>query len=138
MTYIKSKKFEGVYQYPMINGDISYSITYKDNYNKTVRKKIGKKSEGITESYCSQIRGETISKLRLGELPPKIAIQKKQNVVTLDSLWEFYHTNKDTKSLHKFKGKYEKRIQPLLGKKDLRYFIEIDLKKFHLTLLHDV
>ena len=137
MTYIKSKKYEGVYQYPMINGDISYSITYKDNYNKTVRKKIGKKSEGITESYCSQIRGETISKLRLGELPPKIAIQKKQNVVTLDSLWEFYHTNKDTKSLHKFKGKYEKRIQPLLGKKDVRYFNENDLKKFQQTLLHN-
>lgn len=50
MSYIKSKKFEGVYQYKMKNGDISYSIVYKDNDNKTVKKKIGKKSEGITES----------------------------------------------------------------------------------------
>lgn len=137
MSYIKSKKFEGVYQYQLTNGDISYHITYKDNDNKTVKKKIGKKSEGVTESYCSQIRGETISKLRLGELPPKIAIQKKQNVVTLDSLWEYYHKHKDTKSLHKFKGKYEKRIQPIFGKKDVRYLNEDDFKRFQQTLLND-
>ncbi len=135
MSYIKSKKFEGVYQYKMKNGDISYSIVYKDNDNKTVKKKIGKKSEGITESFCSLLRGETISKLRLGELPPKIATQKKQNIVTLDSLWEYYYINKETKSLHKYKGKYEKRIQPILGKKDVRYLTENDLKKFQQTLL---
>jgi hypothetical protein len=34
MAYIKSKKFEGVYQNPLKSGDISYYITYKDNENK--------------------------------------------------------------------------------------------------------
>lgn len=134
---IKSKKFEGVYQNQLKSGDVSYYITYKDNENKTVTKKIGKKSEGITESYCSQIRGETISKLRNDELPPKIAIQKKQNVVTLDSLWDFYFETKDTKSLHKYEGKYKKRIQPILGKKDVRYLNDRDFSKFQKSLLDD-
>jgi integrase len=130
MSYIKSKKFEGVYQYHMKNGDISYSITYKDNENKTVMKKIGRKSEGVTESYCSQLRFETISKLKNDELPPKIVVSKKQNIVTLDSLWDFYKETKDIKSLKKYEGKYQLRIQPYLGKKDVRYITESDLLKF--------
>lgn len=137
MSYIKSKKFEGVYQYKMKNGDVSYSITYKDNDNKTVMKKIGRKSEGIDENYCSRLRYETISKLKNDELPPKIVTSKKQNIVTLDSLWDFYKETKETKSLHKYEGKYTKRIQPILGKKDVRYLTENDFKKFQKTLLDD-
>lgn len=137
MSYIKSKRFEGVYQYVLQSGDISYHITYKDNDNKTVKKKIGKKSEGVTESYCSQIRSETIMKLRNDELPPKIAIQKKQNVVTLDSLSEYYFETKDSKSKNKFEGKYKLRIKDVLGNKDVRYFTENDFKKFQQILLKD-
>ena len=134
---IKSKKFEGVYHNKLKNGDVSYYITYKDTDNKTVTKKIGRKSEGVTENYCSQIRYETISKLKNDELPPKVAIQKRQTVVTLDSLWDFYFETKDTKSLHKYEGKYKKRIQPILGKKDVRYLNEKDFKRFQQTLLAD-
>lgn len=138
MSYIKSKKFEGVYQNPLKSGDISYYITYKDNENKTVTKKIGKKSEGVTESYCSQIRGETISKMRLGELPPKIALQRRQNVITLDEIASYYFDTKDIKSLKKFKGKYNLRIKDILGKKDVRYLNEKDMKDFQQKLLTDV
>jgi integrase len=137
MAKVKSKKFEGVYHYNLKNGDTSYYITYKDNENTTVTKKIGRKSEGVNESYCSQVRYETISKLNNSELPPKIAIQKKQNIVTLDSLAEFYFDTKDNKSLHKYKGKYTKRIQPILGKKDVRYMSEKDFKIFQQALLDD-
>ena len=137
MGYIKSKKFEGVYHNPLKSGDISYYITYKDNENKTVTKKIGKKSEGVTESYCSQIRSETVSKLRNNELPPKIAISKRQNVVTLDSLADFYFETKDNKSKHKYEGKYNLRIKPILGSKDVRYMSDKDFKKFQQTLQND-
>jgi len=137
MGYIKSKKFEGVYQNPLKSGDISYYITYKDNENKTVTKKIGKKSEGVTESYCSQIRGETVSKLRNNELPPKIAISKRQNVVTLDSLADFYFETKESKSKHKYEGKYNLRIKSILGSKDVRYLSDKDFKKFQQTLQND-
>lgn len=137
MAYIKSKKYDGVYQNPLKNGDISYYITYKDNENKTVTKKIGKKSEGVTEAYCNQLRAETTSKLRIGELPPKIALQRKQNVVTLDELAKFYFDTKDTKSLKKFKGKYELRIKNTLGKKDVRYLTDKDMKSFQQKLLTD-
>jgi len=137
MAYIKSKKFEGVYQNKLKSGDVSYFITYKDNENKTVTKKIGKKSEGITEAYCSQIRGETISKLRLGDLPPKIATQRKQNIVTLNSLADYYFETKESKTKNKFKGKYNLRIKSVLGNKDVRYFTENDIKKFQNVLLKD-
>ena len=134
MSYIKSKKYEGVYQYKMKNGDISYSITYKDSNNKAIMKKIGRKSEGVDEPYCNQLRNETIVKIRNDELPPKITASKKQNIVTLDSLWEFYKETKDTKSLKKYEGKYQLRIQPHLGEKDVRYITEGDLLKFQNTL----
>jgi integrase len=137
VSYIKSKKFEGVYHYVLKNKDISYSITYKDSENKTVRKKIGRKSEGITEAYCSQIRYETISKLKNDELPPKIALQKKQNVITLNELAEFYFETKESKSKHKYEGKYNLRIKDTLGGKDVRYLTEKDFKKFQQTLLND-
>ncbi len=137
MAYIKSKKFEGVYQNPLKSGDISYYITYKDNENKTVTKKIGKKSEGVTEAYCSQLRAETITKLRIGELPPKIALQRRQNVVTLDELAKFYFDTKDIKSLKKFKGKYDLRIKSALGKKDVRYLTDKDMKAFQQKLISD-
>jgi len=135
--YFKSKRFEGVYQYKKKNGDISFSITYKDTTNKTVRKTIGNKSNGITESYCFQIRNETVSKLRLGELPPKVAIQKKQNTLTLNDLAKFYFDNKDTVSKKKFENKYNNRIKTTLGNKDVRYLETEDIKKFQNTLLMD-
>lgn len=131
MGYIKSKKFEGVYQNSLKSGDISYYITYKDNENKTVTKKIGKKSEGVTESYCNQIRGETVSKLRNNELPPKIAISKRQNVVTLDSLADFYFETKESKSKHKYEGKYNLRIKSILGSRDVRYLSDKNFNKLY-------
>ena len=48
---VKSKKYIGVYQNKLSNGDISYSINYKDNDNKKVCFTVGKKSKGITEIY---------------------------------------------------------------------------------------
>lgn len=135
MKKIKSKRYEGVYHYVKKNGDISYYITYKDKTNTTVTKKIGDKSKGISESYCFQLRNETIVNLQNGELPPKVTLQKKYQLITLDNVSEFYFKEKTNKSLHKFEGKYNKHIKPLLGGKDIQTLDKDDMLKFQQTLL---
>lgn len=137
MKMIKSKRFEGVYHYKKQNGDVSFYITYKDTTNKTITKKIGDKSVGITEQYCFQIRNETILKLQSNELPPKVALQKKYKVITLDNVADYYFKEKKTKSLHKYLGKYNLRIKNTLGRKDIGALDKTDMLKFRENLLDD-
>ena len=78
MARVKSKKYIGVYQNKLSNGDISYSINYKNNDNKKVWFTVGKKSEGITEIYSYNKRNEFVNKIRLGEEPTSLARKKKK------------------------------------------------------------
>ncbi len=56
MSYVSSKKYGAAVQhYVKSNGDISFYITYRDDTNKTIRKKIGNKSNGINENFCFQL-----------------------------------------------------------------------------------
>ena len=89
MAYISSKKYGSAVQlYKKANGDISYSITFRDEHNKTIRKKMGNKSEGITEPYCFQKRNEIVHKIRLGEdVPIK---HKKIKQFTLQNAYDEY------------------------------------------------
>ncbi len=119
MALIKSKKFKGVYLNHLSNNDISYYITYRDTNGKHVTRKTGNKSYGMTEEYCNIIRSKIKSKIKLKQSNFKQPVVKKKTSVTLDSLAQYYFSNKNTKSLNKFKGKYFKRIQPILGKMDI-------------------
>jgi len=92
MARIKSKKYNGVYLNQLLNGDITYSVTYKDESNKKVFYKIGKKSEGITEVYAYNKRNEFINKIRLGEDP--LARKKKRNIITIENLAKVYFDSK--------------------------------------------
>jgi len=89
MSYISSKKYAAAIQhYKKANGDISYYITYRDDTNKTIRKKIGNKSNGINENYCFQQRNSIINKIRLGEdIPIK---HKKSKQFTLQNAYDEY------------------------------------------------
>lgn len=132
---VKSKKFEGVYFYKKLNGDISYYITYKSSSNRSVMKKVGDKSKGITEVYCYQLRNQTIVNIKNGELPPKVALQKKYNMITLNNVADYYFNQKTNKSLKKFESKYNLHIKSTLGDKDITILDEGDMKKFQQTLL---
>ncbi len=81
MARVKSKKYNGVYLNHLKNNDTSYSIVYKDEYGRTARFTVGKKSEGITEVYAYNKRNEFVNKIRLGEDP--IAHKKKKKVITV-------------------------------------------------------
>lgn len=131
MARVKSKKYTGVYQNKLANGDISYSINYKDNDGKKVWFTVGKKSEGITEIYAYNKRNEFVNKNRLGEEPPSLAKKKKKNIITLDSIAKDSY---DIKALHNknnqlSKRKYEMHVSPLLGKMDIKSITTDDIQK---------
>ena len=139
MAFINSKKYDGVQLYHKSNKDVSYYIRYKDEQGKLRRIKIGDKSKGITENYCSQKRAEILNNIRLGEEPPALARKKKKRVITLDEIGEKYfklreaHINVDVKYVLK---NYPKRLRDKFGKEDIdtittdRIFdFQLELKK---------
>jgi integrase len=131
MAYINSKKFgTAVQHYKKSNGDISYYITFKDENNKTIRKKIGNKSQGITEPFCKQKRDEIITKIRLGEeIPIK---HKKKNIFSLDDAFkpylEWVKVHKKTYK-HNDEQPYYKHIQAHLGSRELISLTANDFEK---------
>lgn len=92
MSRIKSKKYNGVYLNHLANKDISYSITYKNEFNKLVCFTVGKKSQGITEIYAYNKQTEFINQVRLGEDP--LAHKKKKSIITIDNLAKVYFDDK--------------------------------------------
>jgi integrase len=144
MSYISSKKYGTAVQlYKKTNGDIAYYITYKDEFNKLKRLKIGDKSKGITESYCNQKRIEIINSIKLGEEPPALAKKKKaKKMIILDDLAKLYleslkvHSSKNT--IQSFTSRYYKHLSPTLGKKEITSITSKDiedLKKAKLEVL---
>ena len=121
MSYQSSKKYgSAVQHYKKANGDISYSITYRDDNNKTIRKKIGNKSNGINENYCFAQRNSIINKIRLGEdVPIK---HKKSKQFTLQNAYDKYiEWAKNNKKSWKNNDElmFNKHIKDELGEKAL-------------------
>jgi len=94
------------------NKDISYYITYKDG-DKTVYKKVGKKSEGVTEAKCMNLRSQILSEQRHGiDLS-----QKSAKHLTLDMLADLYFKSSaaHNKSNHQNRLMYKKHIKDSFG-----------------------
>lgn len=132
MGYINSRKYGASIQlYTKKNGDVSYYITYKDEFNKLKRIKVGDKSKGITEPYCNQKRNEILHKLRLGEeLPIK---HKKKKITTLDDIAKIYF--EDKKSAKKRVSKYELHVKPVFGLKSINNITRDEILKFRDILI---
>ena len=134
MERIKSKSYLGVYLNHLANGDISYSVIYKDEHGKTTRSTIGKKSAGITEAYAYNKRNEFINKIRLGEDP--LAHKKKKKIITLDQVANNHY---DAKELHnknnkQAKARYINHIHPVFGHVGIASIQRKDIEKFQQML----
>ena len=134
MARIKSKKYTGVYLNKLSNGDISYSISYKDLHDKKVWVTIGKKSNGITETYAYNKRAEYINRIKTGEDP--LAHKKKRKITTIDMLAHSYFEDKadENKTNIRQKGKYDLHIKPLLGEADILSLSKEEIVKLQKTL----
>lgn len=137
MSRIKSKKYDGIYLNHLANGDISYYITYKNESHKKTWLKVGKKSEGITETFCKQKRIETINQISFGEQPTAIKRKAKKNIITLDDISILYFENMKKKSTPRSigdrKSKYNKHLKTLHNR-DILSIEKIDLIKIQTSL----
>ncbi|MCK9455285.1 MAG: hypothetical protein M0Q20_09040, partial [Sulfurimonas sp.] len=139
MARVKSKKYAGVYLNKLTDGDITYSINYKDAENKKTWFTVGKKSSGITEIYAYNKRNEFINKIKLGEEPPAVLKRKKKDIVSLDSVaLEHYQLKENHNRNNKLsKRKYEMHVSPILGKKDIKSITVEDTQKLQALKLKE-
>ncbi|WP_419971970.1 tyrosine-type recombinase/integrase [Aliarcobacter butzleri] len=124
----KTKK-TGVYYNETEDKDKVYYFTYNDikDNNKKKWVKVGKHSEGIREINAFNLRNEQISKMKHGEDITVIAIKKKKELITLDTLANRYF--EDKKSTNERKQKYNNHIKPLIGNKQIENITKVDIKK---------
>ncbi|MDS1315757.1 tyrosine-type recombinase/integrase [Aliarcobacter butzleri] len=109
--------------------DKTYYITYKElNTNKKIWLKIGKFSEGIREAYCNQKRNEIITKQRNGEEPPAIAMKKKRNILTIETIANEYFTSNNV--VRSIKSHYQTHILPFFKYYDIENLSKNDILKF--------
>ena len=120
MDRVKSKKYNGVYVKALKDGDISYSIVFKDIHNKTQRMNIGRKSRGITEQYCNNKRNELLNQMTLGEQPLSLRKRAKINAITLQSVTDKYFDSllerANLRSIGDRKSKFKKHLGVLANK----------------------
>ena len=108
---VRSKKYAGVYILEQNNGDISYSILYKNSEGKNQREAIGLKSEGISELYAYNKRIERINQVKHGEMP---TTKKNKNAsVKFEDVWNFYLDNKALAEITKYdyQGRWNKHMK---------------------------
>ena len=106
---VASKKYKGVYSLKQKDGDISYSILYKNAEGKNQREAIGLKSEGITLVYAHNKRVERINAIKHGEDP---LAHKKKKTFRFETVWDFYTTNKAMSDNNRkdYKGRWNKHM----------------------------
>lgn len=116
------------------NGDISYSISYKNELGKKVWVTVGKKSNGVTANFAHTTRAEYINKVKTGVDP--LAHKKKKQITTVDDLAKVYFDDKAdaNKTNDRQQGKYNLHIQPTLGSCDIRSLTKNDVLKLQKSL----
>ena len=129
MGMSRSEKYVGVYLNHLANNDITYYVKFKDENGKRKTVSIGKKSNGITQTYCNSKRAEFINKINLGEDPQ--AKKKKKDIITFDSIAKKYFDsvegiNRDNKNSI---ARYELHIKPFIGHKDISLIDYKDIEK---------
>lgn len=110
---ISSKRYGSKVQLNHLkDGDITYYIVYK-TAGKTQYKKVGRKSEGITEKKAIELRNQILSEQRHGI----DMSQKSFKHLTFDKLAETYFVSNEAhnKSNKKYQQMYQNHIQPSFG-----------------------
>jgi len=130
-------KWPGVYQYPLdaVKGkpDLAYYISYKDGPKK-IWEKVGTKSEGMTPQIADDIRKERTLAARHGEkvlTAKQIKRQRRLTNRTLDEIADAYFDQRKGNPLWgKYdRYRYDKHVQPLLGKKPVSAITVLDIQR---------
>lgn len=132
MKRIKTKQV-GVYYQLLSSGDRSYFITYKNDDEKKVWKKIGNYSEGIRENYCKKIRDEIVVKLRNGE-----EVVKKYKYISFNDIVAKYYSTRDSdsKNIKKEMSVVNLHLLPYFQSFNVNKIEEKDILEFKKTKNH--
>ncbi len=128
MARQKSKKYDGVYQNKLQNGDASYYIAYNDEYGKKIWLKIGKKSHGVNEAFCHNKRNEIMLKVKLGEDIP-IKNKKNKSYIFKEAYQDYIEWVKlEKKTWRNDKVCFEIHLAPHLGTREVSSLESIDFE----------
>jgi integrase len=111
---------------------VSYHITYTDFTGRKIWEKIGKKSEGINEAYCHNIRNKRVLKIRLGDDVP--ATKRKESYTFSMAYNDYIEWIKHEKKTWINDMHYFKHVEPFFGKREITSlgssdFEELKVKK---------
>ena len=108
---VRSGKYTGVYFLQQNNGDISYSIVYKNAEGRNQRETIGSKREGVSELYAYNKRIERINLIKHGGTP-ETSLKSKQSIL-FEEAWNFYLANKalSAKIKKDYQGRWNKHMK---------------------------
>lgn len=140
-TKYERTRLQGVYTYTMherrFQGapDVTYVISYKKPDGKKVWEKVGLKSEGYTLQMAAEVRAERMRTMRHGE-EVKTAREIQQAKLVHDrTLAEIAKAYWESDRGRNLKGKvtdenrWEKHIEPLLGKKRISELTALDVQR---------
>ena len=119
-----------------------FYILFKQD-GKVIEEKVGReKAEKMTPIKASKIRAQRIE----GELPsPKErrtkfqeTLQAVRNRWTFDKIWREYLASKpDLKGIVTDRNRYEKHLQPMLGRKEPKDLVYLDIERLKRKLMKD-
>lgn len=115
----KRRVGEGIYERTDAKGAITFYVSFRDIYGKQKWLKVGKKSDGISLTYCKQYRSKIINQKYLGE---DVSKDRKKSVVLFEELAQDYF-------IHAKHAGHKRPQQPIR-----RYEIHIKNKLGHLPV----
>ena len=124
MEKVKGAKYTGVYQKKLKNGDIAYYYTLKIN-GKVKWVKVGTKNNGYRIEDAKNARAEKYNEVHNIIKKDTVKLGRMlQSIPTLDEVFYKYIEHKSahnptTKTFLDYKGRYNKRISPYIGNKQI-------------------
>ncbi len=121
-------KYSGIYTQTLKNGSVSYYVSYRDELGKSVRKSVGKSSDGMTKSKALSILNETKLRIRKSE-ESQIEISTK----SLNELSERYFAEKKLSgktSISREESRYKHIKNQIWASREVRKIIPNNLNKF--------
>lgn len=135
--WVTSKKYVGVRYKLLENSDRSYQIRYKVS-DRLKEEVIGKKSEGVTESYCHQKRNEAVNRAKFGDDTPVVK-HKAKNYTSVQMLADIYFKDSvENKTNTQTLGKYNCKVEPYFGVIDVNTIEQEDIVKWKRLLIKDI
>ena len=137
---VNKDRWPGVYKLPLAKQhqgkpDFSYYISYKDHHGRKRWEKVGKLSEGYSPQVAAELRAKRLRDARHGE-EVKTAKEIRASQLSHDrTLMEVVAHYFDSERGQNLKGRktdenrWEKHLKPLLGKRRVSTFSELDLER---------